>query len=194
MSATTLRGAKRAATEREYFRIYAGGFQPRDIECWWGSVLWIRKCWRAPDGHFGWSRWTGTWTDEQAKAQADTDLLDTCLARHAHNIEKLRRAIAARAALRDTDADRTDEERARFAERATADQDIDDDALSRLSFLLTDSGLSIVEFARLLGRDERTVRRWLSREMPIPGAVSAMLHRVQRIDVTPKKITIILER
>ena len=72
--------------------------------------------------------------------------------------------------------------------------DIDDDALSRLSLLLTDSGLSIVEFARALGRDERTVRRWLTREMPIPGAVSAMLHRVQAVDVTTKKITITLER
>ena len=106
-------------------------------------------------------------------------------------------ARAARAALCDTDAEWTDDERARLAAAATADQDTDtdntDDA-SDLSRVLTSSGLSIVEFARVVGRDERTVRRWLSREMPIPGAVSAMLARVQRIDATTKKITITLER
>jgi len=57
MSATTLRGAKRTATVREHRRIYDNFCQPRDIECWWGSVLWIREFWRSPAGHFGWSRW-----------------------------------------------------------------------------------------------------------------------------------------
>ena len=70
----------------------------------------------------------------------------------------------------------------------------DNDDASDLSRVLTSSGLSIVEFARALGRDERTVRRWLTHEMPIPGAVSAMLQRVQAVDVTTKKITITLER
>jgi hypothetical protein len=67
------------------------------------------------------------------------------------------------------------------------------DALRRLRELLEESELSIVEFARLvLGRDERTVRRWLSQEIAIPEQAATWMDRITlhvtgprvRIDVT----------
>ncbi len=68
-------------------------------------------------------------------------------------------------------------------------------ALPLLSALVTESGLGVVEFARVvIGRDERTVRRWLSGEITIPGSASDWLARVVRIDTTGPRVTVTLER
>lgn len=58
------------------------------------------------------------------------------------------------------------------------------DPLTTLSALLTDSGLSIVEMAGVLGRDERTVRRWLGGEMAIPGAAADQIQRLRITGLT----------
>jgi Arc/MetJ family transcription regulator len=45
------------------------------------------------------------------------------------------------------------------------------------------SGLSARRFAvEVLIRDERTVRRWLAGDSPIPAVVVAKLHELQRAD------------
>ncbi len=52
------------------------------------------------------------------------------------------------------------------------------DARARLSQLIADSGLSIAEFGRtVLGRDERTVRRWLTANTVIPDQAADWLAR-----------------
>lgn len=52
--------------------------------------------------------------------------------------------------------------------------------LAALSDLIRSSGLSIAAFARLVvGRDERTVRRWLAGEIEIPRQAGEWLERVR---------------
>lgn len=65
------------------------------------------------------------------------------------------------------------------------------DPLTTLSALLEDSGLSIVEMAGVLGRDERTLRRWLAQEMPIPDSTGDQLQRLRITGIT--RTTIKLE-
>ena len=62
-----------------------------------------------------------------------------------------------------------------------------------LRALLESTGLSQVALARALGRDPRALRRWLTGE-PIPPTLAHQLDRLVRIDVTPQRITIVLER
>ena len=52
------------------------------------------------------------------------------------------------------------------------------------------SGLTRKEFAeRIIGRDERTVRRWLNGQQPIQPAMTAWLHRwLQLSDGTRERI------
>jgi hypothetical protein len=62
--------------------------------------------------------------------------------------------------------------------------------LAALSDLIDASGLSIAAFARLVvGRDERTVRRWLSCEIDIPRQAGEWMQRV-RIHHAAGEITI----
>lgn len=64
-----------------------------------------------------------------------------------------------------------------------------------LSALIAGSGLSIAEFARVVvGRDERTVRRWLTGEIAIPVSASSWLARVVRVDATSGRVTVVLDR
>jgi len=66
--------------------------------------------------------------------------------------------------------------------------------LDLLRELLTESDLSMAEFARVVvARDERTVRRWVTGAMPIPGAVTQWLDRV-RIEVTPQMVRVVVRR
>ena len=68
------------------------------------------------------------------------------------------------------------------------------DARATLSAVLTDSGLSAAEFARVVvGRDERTVRRWLSGETDIPESVGQWLARVQ-VEQNGRTVTIRVAR
>jgi DNA-binding transcriptional regulator YiaG len=54
-----------------------------------------------------------------------------------------------------------------------------DASQDRLSALVAASGLSIAAFARLVvGRDERTVRRWLRGEIEVPDSAARWLGRV----------------
>jgi hypothetical protein len=62
-----------------------------------------------------------------------------------------------------------------------------------ISTLLAASGLSAAEFARtVVGRDERTVRRWLAGE-PIPESVAAWLSRAS-VESTSRTVTIRVTR
>lgn len=72
----------------------------------------------------------------------------------------------------------------------------EDDAAARgiLSALIDESGLSIAEFARVvLGRDERTVRRWLAGH-PIPESHGAWLDRVEDVETRRGRIVVSLTR
>jgi len=63
-----------------------------------------------------------------------------------------------------------------------------------LSALVAASGLSIAEFARVvLGRDERTVRRWLTGEIEIPKSAAQWLARVD-IETNSRTVTIRVAR
>lgn len=67
--------------------------------------------------------------------------------------------------------------------------------IAPLSAIIAESGLSIAEFARVVvGRDERTVRRWLTGEITIPESASAWLARVVRVDATSGRVTLVLDR
>ncbi len=111
-------------------------------------------------------------------------------------VVELRVASVAGDALRDHSVEWSPEEREALAEacaRAVGADPIDTAARDRLSALLTASGLSAAELARVLGRDERTMRKWLSGQMVIPGAVASMLARAG-IDVHPAHVVITLAR
>lgn len=59
------------------------------------------------------------------------------------------------------------------------------DARDALSQLIAQSGLSVSAFARVgMGRDDRTVRRWLSGELEIPQSTVWWLNRIT-LRVTP---------
>ncbi|MFN8992949.1 MAG: hypothetical protein ACK5X3_04695 [Pseudomonadota bacterium] len=67
--------------------------------------------------------------------------------------------------------------------------------LDTLSAWIDQSGLSIAEFARkVLGRDERTVRRWLSGEIAIPQSAAAWIESVTRVESTANRVTVVIER
>lgn len=61
------------------------------------------------------------------------------------------------------------------------------DLLSRVH---RDSGLSVPAFARLMGRDERAMRRWLGGTETLPETFAGQLRRLQRLDVTSTHITL----
>jgi len=64
--------------------------------------------------------------------------------------------------------------------------------LARLSALIAESGLSQQAFAGLvLGRDSRSLRRYLAGE-PIPETLAAWLARVERVDVQPDRVRIVV--
>jgi hypothetical protein len=64
----------------------------------------------------------------------------------------------------------------------------------RLSWLIDTSGLSIAEWARtVVGRDERTVRRWLAGE-PIPNSVTDWLGRISHVRVSPENVVLEVRR
>lgn len=68
------------------------------------------------------------------------------------------------------------------------------DHRAQLSHLLDASGLSIVEASRtIFGRDERTVRRWLTGAIEIPDSVAAWLARVS-VETEPETVTITVAR
>lgn len=68
-------------------------------------------------------------------------------------------------------------------------------SLASLRWALQDSGLSIVQFARyVVGRDERTVRRWLTGETEIPEAVGFWLRAIESVEATDDRITVTIKR
>lgn len=69
-----------------------------------------------------------------------------------------------------------------------------DTPLARLRAVLAESGLSQNELARTLGRDERTIRRWLSEEAATPESVGRMLEKLERLDVDKERVTVVLRR
>lgn len=63
-----------------------------------------------------------------------------------------------------------------------------------LSAHVTASGLSIAEFARtVVGRDERTVRRWLTGKTEIPEQAADWLARAE-IESNSKTVTVRVKR
>jgi len=68
------------------------------------------------------------------------------------------------------------------------------DPRATLSALIEASSLSIAEFARIvLGRDERTVRRWLTGEIAIPESATTWLRRIA-LEVHSKTVTVRVQR
>jgi hypothetical protein len=64
-----------------------------------------------------------------------------------------------------------------------------------LELAITRSRLSTRQFARLLGRDERLVRRWLAGDLPVPLATASWLRAFHRsCDRTETPIAPLLER
>jgi hypothetical protein len=51
---------------------------------------------------------------------------------------------------------------------------------------ITASGLSARRFAALVWRDERTVRRWVNGQSPIPGTVRVLLETGQHLATCPR--------
>jgi DNA-binding transcriptional regulator YiaG len=69
-----------------------------------------------------------------------------------------------------------------------------DASQERLSALVAASGLSISEFARtVVGRDVRTVRRWLNGETEIPDSAAEWLARVS-VESNGKSVHITVAR
>lgn len=63
-----------------------------------------------------------------------------------------------------------------------------------LSALVTASGLSIAEFARtVVGRDERTVRRWLTGATEIPEQAADWLARAE-VEANSRTVTVRVQR
>lgn len=69
-----------------------------------------------------------------------------------------------------------------------------DPVRDRLSVLLAESGLSVSALARAVGVDRGTVADWLSGEKPIPESRRAWIARVQRLDVSAQRVSIVLTR
>lgn len=68
------------------------------------------------------------------------------------------------------------------------------DARARLSAHVNASGLSIAEFARtVLGRDERTVRRWLTGEIDVPESAAVWLQKAA-VEVNSRTVTVRVPR
>lgn len=60
-----------------------------------------------------------------------------------------------------------------------------------LRALIASTGMSAQQFARdVLGRDPRTLRRWLSGETVIPDAAADWLERIERVQAQRLAITI----
>jgi hypothetical protein len=65
------------------------------------------------------------------------------------------------------------------------------DPRATLSTLIAASGLSISAWARdVLGRDVRTVRRWLSGETEIPDSVGQWLARVESVTRSASRVRV----
>lgn len=63
-----------------------------------------------------------------------------------------------------------------------------------LATLIAESGLSAAAFARLvLGRDERTVRRWQSGETEIPDSAADWLERLA-VETRPRSVIVTVTR
>lgn len=77
---------------------------------------------------------------------------------------------------------------------ATAAPLRDDPARARLSTLLTDSTLSVGQFARAIGRDERSVRRWLAGQQSLPETLAEWLASVVRVEVTAERVGLVVRR
>ncbi len=109
-------------------------------------------------------------------------------------------ARVAEAALLDSAADWSDDERAWLAEacaRPAGAPLADDPPRDRLSALVATweaAGESQAAFAELLGVDARTLTRWLIGELAIPGSRARMLARVLRIDQSPERVTLVMTR
>ena len=68
------------------------------------------------------------------------------------------------------------------------------DKREALSAMVAQSGLSIADFARtVMGRDERTVRRWLTGAIEIPDSAKQWLARVA-VEVNSKTVTVRVTR
>ena len=68
------------------------------------------------------------------------------------------------------------------------------DHRARLTALIAQSGLSAAAFARLVvGRDERTVRRWLSGDVAIPESAAGWMERVE-VQSRPGSIVVTITR
>lgn len=64
----------------------------------------------------------------------------------------------------------------------------------RLAAVLAASGLTVTRFAAdVLGRDRRTLSRWLAGET-IPESVADWLARVVRIEVTRGRVVVVVDR
>ena len=69
-----------------------------------------------------------------------------------------------------------------------------DAARATASALVTASGLSIAEFARtVVGRDERTVRRWLTGATEIPEQAADWLARAE-VAANSRTVTVRVQR
>lgn len=99
----------------------------------------------------------------------------------------LRVGRVAEIALTDPEVEWSPEERSQLIDAVTAGHGFvpkDDSTINALSLLLTDSGLSQAELGAVLGRDERTVGRWLSGQFAIPGSVADQIARLRISEVT----------
>lgn len=48
---------KRMATQKEFRRVFDNMNTPKDIFAECSDGIWVRFCWRNPNGKFGWDRW-----------------------------------------------------------------------------------------------------------------------------------------
>lgn len=126
--------------------------------------------------------------DAQARALAALRAIEVDSPMVAHRVARV-----AEQALADPAAEWSPEERQALAEacgRAPADEP----SRAALSALLADSGLSAVELARVLGRDERAMRRWLAGEQAVPDSLARQVDRIERIEVTPTRVRVVVRR
>ncbi len=80
-----------------------------------------------------------------------------------------------------------------FADGRNPFRPADDPGRTMLSAILTQTGLSQVELAEALGRDERTMRRWMARDIEVPESVRQLLRRLT-VTVTDSEIRLTVRR
>jgi hypothetical protein len=93
-----------------------------------------------------------------------------------------------RDALRDTEAEWTPDERAQIAALIAVPDAASEDARRTLADLLATSGLTPTELSRVLGRDDRTMRRWLSGEQDVPDTLARQVARLRVTAVDPEGV------